>query len=369
MVKENLQSVLEAARTRPQAVEPASQELRALNTELRERVEELARANADLQSLLSASGAATLYLDASLKVRRFSAAAAQVLGLSEADRGRPFGQAALRIPVDVPQLARDVRRALGTLTTVDRELETGEGEQLILRVHPYFDPRGTVDGAALTISRPAGVREREEGERLQAPEEERRRRSRELDHTVKNTLTMVQGILDQTVPESAHSVKAFARAFRNRLGALSVAHRTGVSGECDGAPLLDVIERTLRPLGEEHRISVRGPSVTLPAFAILPLSMALHELATNAIRHGSLTHPEGRVSIEWTRPREGKRVLLTWTESGGPRVSAPEHTGFGIRLIDRGLPYELGGSSRIEFPSEGLCCEFSIPIEHARDGG
>ncbi len=185
---------------------------------------------------------------------------------------------------------------------------------------------------------------------------------RELDHRVKNTLALVQALLEQTRQDSNHSIDSFTRTFRERLTSLAVAHRALAASDWEGAMLHELVKLTVQPLGCRDRISIDGDEVTLPNFAVLPLAMALHELGTNAVRHGSLSDPGGTVSIRW---RSGRRneVSLIWTESGGTRVRPPSHSGFGTKLIEQGIPYEMGGTSELEFRPEGVRCKMRIPLK------
>ena len=135
-----------------------------------------------------------------------------------------------------------------------------------------------------------------------------------------------------------------------------------MTGEAwEGAGLREVARRALLPFAEGGRVLAEGPQVRLGPRATLALSMALHELATNAAKHGALSAPGGRVRLGWSLEPPGLRLL--WQESGGPPVAAPRRRGFGTRLIERGLGGELGGRAAIEFRPEGVVCRIEAAVE------
>lgn len=188
----------------------------------------------------------------------------------------------------------------------------------------------------------------------------------ELNHRVKNSLATIQAIAAQTF-HAARSLPAAQEAFTARIVALSEAHDILTRENWEGADLLDVVARLKALHGGEGRFAVEGPSVRLAPRAALSLSMALHELATNAVKYGALTSPHGQVSLGWSvaPAQDGRpsRLTLTWTERGGPPVKAPSLRGFGSRLIERGLAAELAGEARIDFRPEGVVCTITATLE------
>lgn len=189
----------------------------------------------------------------------------------------------------------------------------------------------------------------------------------ELNHRVKNTLATVQAMAAQTVrgqasPEEAHE------AFTSRLMALSAAHNVLTEQHWTGAGLQDVVAGAVEIFGEKReRFEISGPAVWLPAKTALAISMALHELGTNAIKYGALSVPNGVVRLEWTASEdaEGLRLRLAWREIGGPPVSEPLRRGFGSRLLERGLSAELDGPVRLDFRPEGLVCTLEARLPSA----
>ena len=183
----------------------------------------------------------------------------------------------------------------------------------------------------------------------------------ELNHRVKNTLATVQAIAIQTLKGADIPARD---TFIARLFALSSQHDLLTLGNWEGASLEGVVRRALRPYREEgrERFTVEGVAVHLAPKRALALGMAFHELATNAARHGALSHPSGQVRVRWRVEEDGKSLRLAWQEVGGPHVAAPGPRGFGLRLIEQGLAREISGAVAIEFPPEGLVCSWEMTL-------
>jgi PAS domain S-box-containing protein len=183
----------------------------------------------------------------------------------------------------------------------------------------------------------------------------------ELNHRVKNTLATVQAIAFQTFKGDISLDEARAR-FEARLLALSNAHNLLTEQNWEGASLRSVIMRAVAPLaGEESRFDFEGPDLWAAPRAALALSLALHELSTNAAKYGALSNEAGRVSIGWQI--SGPALRLEWKESGGPAVIQPKQRGFGSRLVERGLAADLGGKATLYFEPDGLLCLVEASLE------
>jgi len=194
-------------------------------------------------------------------------------------------------------------------------------------------------------------------------EEHQRLLINELNHRVKNTLAIVQGIAQQTFKGEAASTGARG-AFEGRLAALSQAHNVLTEQNWESACLREIVEGTAAPYRRE-RFEIDGPDLRLPPKTSVSLALALHELSTNAVKYGALSTPTGRIHISW-RDGDG-RLKLVWREAGGPPVSPPERRGFGTRMIERGLASELGGDVRIDFAPDGLVCAVDAPLPRMAD--
>jgi two-component sensor histidine kinase len=189
--------------------------------------------------------------------------------------------------------------------------------------------------------------------RNEQAEEERTLLVREMAHRVKNGFALVQAIARQTFSRSnPESYNAFAE----RLAALAGTYDLILSREGSAAPIREIISAALRAhIASEERIRLDGPDVVLPADLALPLSLVLHELATNATKYGSLGSEPGTVAIEWKH--DDGRILLVWTETGGPPVSMPTKRGFGSVLIERAFSSKAQAQSRSDYRPEGLVFE------------
>jgi PAS domain S-box-containing protein len=190
----------------------------------------------------------------------------------------------------------------------------------------------------------------------------------ELNHRVKNTLATVQSLAAQTA-RNCHSAEEFRARFEPRLLALSAAHDRLTRNQWEGASLRDIAREELAAhAAPGRRLHVEGPDVQLPPRASLSLSMALHELATNAAKHGALSAEGGEVSLSWTIEREGcpfpTGVRLEWVETGGPPVKRPAAEGFGSRLL-RVTARELNAETETDFAPEGLRWRLSFPLAPA----
>jgi two-component sensor histidine kinase len=243
-----------------------------------------------------------------------------------------------------------------------RVVETGEPahvERFVPQLGRWFEVRAHRTGpdrfAALVLD--ATERRRaEEGRTLLL---------HELNHRVKNTLASVQSIALQTV-RGAADLPSFAATFQARLIALARAHDLLTRRDWQGAPLADVARAALHPAsgGDEARVDLGAcaADVLLPPPQALALTLALHELATNALKHGAFSTPDGHVSIVCeTDPDSGSNVI-EWVERGGPRIQGPPaRRGFGLRLLQRGLASQAGLASDLRFEPEGLRCTLRLP--------
>lgn len=184
----------------------------------------------------------------------------------------------------------------------------------------------------------------------------------ELTHRVKNTLAVVQSMAHQT-RRGTSSLDAFMDCFDGRLEALASAHKLLVDSEWKGADLGALARNQLRPyaMDRPERIHLSGEPVLLPAYLATPFGLVLHELATNAAKHGALSLASGTIDVSWRLDATGAARTLTveWREQGGPPVEIPVATSFGCRLIQGGLP---DATVRHEFNPEGVVCTIILPM-------
>jgi PAS domain S-box-containing protein len=195
-----------------------------------------------------------------------------------------------------------------------------------------------------------------------AQERQRELLVHELNHRVKNTLAVVQSLAAQSL-RSAQVPRETSAAFEGRLMALAAAHDLLTRESWEAAELRAVVGEALRPFDQGHRFDISGPDLRIRPQAAVSLTLALHELATNASKYGALSNAAGRVAVDWTiTEAEPRTIRFVWRESGGPPVAPPARRGFGSRLIRQGLAGEVGGTVTLDFPPEGLVCAFEAPV-------
>ena len=189
----------------------------------------------------------------------------------------------------------------------------------------------------------------------------------ELQHRTRNLLAVVGSVAHQTLDGSA-DLAAFAVRFDERLAALSRVQGLLSRTDRDAVTMGELVRMELAALGAEaasQRSTVQGPDVALPEGAIQTLALALHELATNALKHGALATPAGRLDVRWRTTEEGprRRLLLEWRESGvarRPKEEAPSRRGYGRDLIERALPYHLDAHTTFHLEADTLRCSIDM---------
>ncbi|MEE1613105.1 HWE histidine kinase domain-containing protein [Microvirga sp. CF3016] len=185
----------------------------------------------------------------------------------------------------------------------------------------------------------------------------------ELNHRVKNTLATVQSIAFQSL-KNAQTMEHAHERLESRLMALARVHDVLTRESWDSAELRTIVHQAISPFEsvDLQRFVLSGPAIKLPPRQVLPLSMAVHELLTNALKYGALSVPSGWIAISWDLGPDGGDVRFRWEENGGPTVQPPSVRGFGTRLIERGLAQELGGTVTIEFDPSGVICAITFPL-------
>ncbi len=192
----------------------------------------------------------------------------------------------------------------------------------------------------------------------------------ELDHRVKNNLAMVLALAEESVREGT-DILEYHRAFSSRVRALASTHAALAANRWKGVRMGELARLTLAPFdrSSHHRIQLDGPDETLSNKAATTIGIILNELATNAVKYGSLSQSAnggGVVRVRWERGRrpehEFDELRIFWTEEGGPAVHAPTRRGLGTRLIEEGARYELNGEARVQFDPGGVRCHIIVPL-------
>jgi PAS domain S-box-containing protein len=179
--------------------------------------------------------------------------------------------------------------------------------------------------------------------------------AREVDHRARNALAVVQSVIRLT---QAKTVVDYVRAIEGRIKALARAHTLLSDSRWQGADLATLVTEELAPYRVGDRIRFSGPDISLQPAVAQGLALALHELATNAAKHGALSLPSGRIKVDWQL--QGDALTFRWAERDGPRIAEPTSSNFGLKVIVTSIEQQLGGKSTFDWDPEGLRCALSI---------
>jgi len=221
-----------------------------------------------------------------------------------------------------------------------------------LSLSPICDRRGRllyIFGSQMDVTR------RHRAEELEASE---RRLLREVDHRAMNALALVQAIVRLT---RADSVQDYVAAVQGRVAALGRAHSALADRGWTGAPFDQILRLEVEPLAGP-RASFDGPRVMAPADLVQPLTLVVHEMAVNAVTHGSLSSPQGGLALRWWEQPDSGRLGLHWKETGGPAPAQVRAVGFGSTMIDAIVKRQLRGALRLDWQPQGLEAEITFPL-------
>lgn len=324
--------------------------------------QELAESQARLTDALRAGRVFTFEWDIATDVVRRSENTAEILGISpeqvQMTRKELFKSV---LPEDVEPLQRSI-----TELTPDRPADEAryrfnrpDGRLVWLEVvhEGLFDAAGNlVRVRGLTRDVTA----------LKQAEERQQQLIAELDHRVKNSLARVSAVIDRS-REGHETVESYSEALSGRVATMARSHDLLRSNAWSGVDVATIVADEIGPYRNERNVSVSGPRVTLSSDAAQAVSLTLHELATNAAKHGAFSCDEGRVSVVWSlEAANGNRLLhLVWSEQMAAAKPGEPREGFGLRTIRNLLAFELGATVRIEFTPSGMVCAISIPAARA----
>jgi two-component system, chemotaxis family, CheB/CheR fusion protein len=298
---------------------------------------------------------ALFQMDLEGRVTSWNPGAERLFGYSS---GEMLGQPTARLFTPEDQQTQLLEREIALATQGEHHQETRwvvrkDGHRFWAQwvTEPVRGENGEVRGVAKLL--------RDESDRKQS-EERQRLLMGELNHRVKNTLATVQSIANQMLrrtPDPAH----FAERFQQRIQALARAHDLLTRNRWRSADVADIVREQVTMDGEAEGIVSSGPSALLTPQSAVALSLVLHELETNARKHGALSFAGGRVRIQWQILEPEQIIRMEWTEMDGPLVSAPQATGFGTVLVERSLE-SVNGTAKSEFLPGGLVCIIQLPI-------
>jgi two-component system, chemotaxis family, CheB/CheR fusion protein len=358
---EELQSSNEELETAKEELQSINEELQTINGELQSKNDTMERLNSDMKNLLDSTQIATVFLDDALRIKHYTPVMEQLFSLRDVDRGRPITDVVSQLAYD--ELRNDVQKVQSTLGIVERELDLRDGAaSFLMRIRPYRTIQNVIDGVVITFADITA------NKRLQRTRE---LFIDELQHRTRNLLAVVQSISNATLA-AAGSHSDYAAEFNKRLQALSRVQGLLSRRHDSATTLAELVQAELAGVGvtpHGERIIVDGPPVTLSYQAMQLLALALHELATNALKYGALKSANGRLDVTWqTVDRTGAPHLeLTWAESGVELDKQKAHllrNGFGRELLEHALPYQLDAKTRLELGKDGARFWLAIPLRN-----
>lgn len=336
------------------------QDRNTLEDEAERRTLDLARSESQLKFILKAGRLGSWSLD--LEDLRLVAS-----DVCKANYGRlpsdPFTYADLIntvAPEDRQRMQDTVRQSIDEHADYDIEYRivtpAGDVKYIQVRGQTYY----RADGQPLSMAGVSiDITDRREAE------EHRKLLTDELNHRVKNSMATMQSIVHQTLRVSANLEDA-RHALDSRMVSLSEAHDFLTRENWDRASLADIVDSTMKPFisGDSRRLVRGGPTISLPPKSALSLVMALHELATNAVKYGAWSNDEGRVIINWDiHDQNGQKLFdFHWLEVDGPSIKPPTRKGFGSRMIEKALAGEFGGKSTVNYRARGLEFSMTAPL-------
>ena len=187
----------------------------------------------------------------------------------------------------------------------------------------------------------------------------------ELNHRVRNILSLIRGLIRQSKPAEGTSIEDFVKVIDGRVHALARAHNQITDDHWGPAPVRNLLDAEAAAFlsTQKDRLLLEGPPVLLNPQAYSTLALVVHELVTNSVKYGSLSAAGGEAVAEWSVNEDGD-LDFCWREHGGPEVSLPNRKGFGTTIIEHSVPYDLGGTASVDYAREGLRASFLIPAKH-----
>ncbi|HET7847975.1 MAG TPA: CheR family methyltransferase [Pseudolabrys sp.] len=352
-MNEELQSTNEELETSKEELQSVNEELQTVNSELNAKVDEVDRANSDLRNVFDSTQIATIFLDHNLVIRSFTPAVAGIFNLISSDRGRPLTDIVHHL-ADTGDLKRDIQSVLEHGNPVEKRVRRDDSAaHYLMRILPYRGRNNVIDGVLVTFVNVTNIVEAEAHQRTLVEE---------LNHRVRNMLTVVGAIANQTLAKS-ESPENFADAFLGRLHAMGKSYDLVSREHWGEVPLREILTNELGSHKGEHgeRAALEGPEVLFAPAKALGLGLVFHELVTNAVKYGALSGTEGRVAVSWAI--EKGRLTITWVERGGPKPGKTSRKGFGTELIERELKSVLRGRATFEYGEAGIEVRISIPVE------
>lgn len=351
-VNEELQSTNEELEASKEELQSINEELHSLNGDLKVKIELLDRANSDLQNLFESTEIATVFLDRALMIRSFTPAVAKVFNVLPGDRGRPITDLSSRF--SLPDLSRDIAAVLAGHEPIERRVAPEDSEvHYLVRLGPYRNADQQTEGVVITFVDVTSLTRAEARQRVLIAE---------LQHRTRNLLTIVQSIAAQTF-----SKDEALDSFSTRLSALGRVQSLISNATASGIELGEIVQLELQAVGSGPggRVTVEGPLVTLDVERVQTLALALHELATNAVKYGALHAEDGHLDITWTiaqQEEDRSQLVLNWRESHVAMPLDVSRRGYGRKLIEEALSFTLRARTAFTFGPDGVSCRIELPL-------
>lgn len=314
----------------------------------------------DLHELYRTAPVGLCLVDTELRYVHVNELLARMNGKTVAEHiGRTLYEVIPGVAELIAPIFRRVLETGETITSAQVEANTPgtpyDKHTYLVTYQPFWGRDGRIAGVSTVI---------EDATELKRTERQLRTTVRELDHRVKNTLSTVQSLADQTA-RTSESLDEFMRAYRGRVDALARMHAPLTGAAAGRMSLFELVSLVVSPLcAAPDRVATEGDDLMVSTESIRPLGLTLHELATNAIKFGALSTDGGHVTVTSRAEHGGSspRARITWVETNGPEVVPSSRRGFGTALITETLPYELGATVQLELPASGTRCEISLPF-------
>jgi two-component system, chemotaxis family, CheB/CheR fusion protein len=368
-INEEYRSTAEELETSKEELQSINEELQTVNSELKAKFESVSRAHSDVQNLMDATDVDTLFLDAQLRINRFTPRTAKLFNIAPGDEGRSITDFTHRLDYD--DLAGDARKVLRDLASTEREVRGKDGGWYLTRLRPYRTVENKIDGVVMTFV-DIGERRRIE-DALRVSEAQMRVLIDELQHRTRNLIGVVMAVVERT-GSAGQTMDQFKTSLSERLMALArVQGLLSRAAPGEGVTFDSLLESEISAQSENGgTVTLDGPlGIILNSISVQALAMALHELTTNALKYGALGQDDGRLAIRWRVQAESGSswILVDWKESGvvGAGASArPKGAGNGRRLIEDALPYQFGARTTFAIEPDGVHCTIALPLSGPR---
>lgn len=342
---------IEALREELDAV---NQELEAMNVEPNGKRDALDRANADLRNLFDITDVATVFLDAKLLIRSFTPAVAKVFDIRPTDAGRPITDLATNLHLTT--LRRDIEAVFAGAHAIEMTAGRDEPEaNFLIRITPYRDREQTIQGVVVTFIDVTSLARAEARQCVLMGE---------LQHRTRNLLAIVQSIARQTLGKGGA-----LGDFTARLEALGRVQKLAGGQNEERFDLRDIVDMEVNAVAgcEPGKVSMTGPAVALTFQQVQTFALVLHELCTNAVKHGALRLGPGRVEIAWEVEGEtpDRSLAFRWRETGVGDIQPPQHRGFGTIMIERASGFARNTRSEMRFDAQGVDWRIRMALPEA----